>query len=208
MKAGCEIATKKSKVLSNSVFVRTKLQERLQPLGVQATGPERNLGIDFASGRRVATVVRRARMEKSKGRVRRIRKIHRKSSVPRRRRLAQIAHASVAKANHYALRGGSHRDQWNAAAPVPLADGVVFGKAHARQERNCGENDGAKRARPGLRLPDTLALTHAVWDRWMPLATVEKCVRKAQLEQRENAQPWAAVRGPLGADVATLARMQ
>ena len=79
---GCEIATKKSKVLSNLVFVRTKLQALLQPLGVQATRTERNLGIDFASGKRVATVVRRAQLEKSKGRVRRIRKIHGKSSVP------------------------------------------------------------------------------------------------------------------------------
>ena len=52
--AGCEIATKKSKVLSNSVFVRTQLQARLQPLGVQATRTERNLGIDFASGRRAS----------------------------------------------------------------------------------------------------------------------------------------------------------
>ena len=43
MQAGCEIATKKSKVLSNSVFVRTKLQARVQPLGVQATRTERNL---------------------------------------------------------------------------------------------------------------------------------------------------------------------
>ena len=75
MQAGCEIATKKSRVLSNSVSVRTKLQARLQPLGVQATRTERNLGIDFASGKRVNTAVRQARLEKSKGRVRRIRKI-------------------------------------------------------------------------------------------------------------------------------------
>ena len=101
--AGCEVATKKSKVLSNSVFVRTKLQTWMQPLGVQATRIERNLGIDFASGRRVAAVVRRARLEKSKGRVRRIRKIHGKPPVPWRRRLAQIVHASVAKGNHYGV---------------------------------------------------------------------------------------------------------
>ena len=92
MQAGCEIATKKSKVLSNSVSVRARLQARLQPLGVQAKRTERNLGIDFASGKRVATAERRARLEKSNGRVRRIRKIHGKSSVPWRRRLAQIAH--------------------------------------------------------------------------------------------------------------------
>ena len=48
-------------------------------------------------------MVRRARLEKSKGRVRRTRKIHGKSSVPWRRRLAQIAHASVSKANHYGM---------------------------------------------------------------------------------------------------------
>ena len=57
-------------------------------------------------------------------------------------------------------------------------------------------------------LAPVIALTDAVWDRWMPLATMEKCVRKAQVEQRENARPWAAVKGPFGAAVATLARMQ
>ena len=45
-------------------------------------------------------MVRQARLEKSKGC---IRKIHGTSSVPWRRRLAQIAHASVAKANYYGV---------------------------------------------------------------------------------------------------------
>ena len=52
MQAACEIATQKSKVLSNSVSVRARL---------------RSLGIDFASGKRVTPAVRRARLEKSKG---------------------------------------------------------------------------------------------------------------------------------------------
>ena len=34
--AGCELATKKSEILGNPVSVRTKLQLRLAPLGVQA----------------------------------------------------------------------------------------------------------------------------------------------------------------------------
>ena len=50
MQAGCEIATKKSRVLSNTITVRARLQARLQPRGVQATRTERNLGIDFALG--------------------------------------------------------------------------------------------------------------------------------------------------------------
>ena len=66
MQAGCEMATKKSsKVLSKSISVRAKLQMRLVPLGVKATRADRNLGIDFASGKRVSTAVRRARLEKS-----------------------------------------------------------------------------------------------------------------------------------------------
>ena len=103
--AWCEKATKKSKVLSNCVSVITpKLQLRLAPLGVQASRAERNLGIDFASGKRVFTVVRRARLETSKERARRIRKIHGRSSVPFRQRLAQVARTSVSKA----LRGCGH----------------------------------------------------------------------------------------------------
>ena len=42
MHAECEMATKKSKVLSNLVSVRARLQARLQPLGVQATRTERS----------------------------------------------------------------------------------------------------------------------------------------------------------------------
>ena len=96
-----EIATKKSKVLSNSISTRAKLQTRLQPHGVQATRRERNLGIDFTSGKRVATAVRRARLEKSKGR--QANQENSRQVVPWRRRLAQIAHASLSKANHYGV---------------------------------------------------------------------------------------------------------
>ena len=70
---------------------------------VQALRTERNLGIDFASGKRVSTAVRRARLEKSKGRVKRIRKIHGRSLVQLRLRLPQIAHAAVSKANHHGV---------------------------------------------------------------------------------------------------------
>ena len=47
-------------------------------------------------------------------------------------------------------------------------------------------------------LAPVITLTHALWDGWMPLATMAKCVRTAQLEQRENARPWTAVKGRLG----------
>ena len=62
---------------------------------------------------------------------------------------------------------------------------------------------------PGFRLPGARDRTHAR-DLGQMDATghVAKCVRKAQLEQRENARPWTAVKGPFGAAVATLARMQ
>ena len=55
---------------------------------------------------------------------------------------------------------------------------------------------------------DSLApvIARALWDGWMPLATMAKCVRAAQLEQRKSARPWTAVRGPFGAAVATLKR--
>ena len=93
--AGCENASKKSQVLSSSVSVRAKLQIRLTPLGLQAT-----------SGKR-------ARLEKSKGRVKRIRKIHGRSSVPLRRRPAQIAHTSVSKANHNGVAAtGPNETHW------------------------------------------------------------------------------------------------
>ena len=38
-------------------------------------------------------------------------------------------------------------------------------------------------------LAPVIALTHPLWDGWMPLATVAKCVKTAQLEQRDGRGP-------------------
>ena len=127
--AGCEIATKKSKVLGNSASVRAKLQLRLAPFGVQATRAERNFGIDFTSGKRASTAVRRAQLEKSEGRVRRIRKIHGKSSVPLWQRPARIANASVSKVDP--LWRCSHWAQRDAVAAVTVSGGTLLGEAAA-----------------------------------------------------------------------------
>ena len=197
VQALCEMATKKSKVLSNWVFVRTKLQARLQPLGVQATRTERNLGIDFASGRRVATEVRRARLEKSEGRVRRIKKIHGKSWVPGRRRLAQVAHAPVAKANHNVVAVTGLNETQLQQSRLQTAS-CLAKRMHGKGATMVLMMAGSELDPVFDSLAPVIALTHAVWDRLMPLATLEKCVRKAQLEQRENARPWAPSKALLG----------
>ena len=58
-------------------------------------------------------------------------------------------------------------------------------------------------------LARVVALTHALWDTWMPHATmVNKCVRVAHEEQRETARSWLSVKGLFGAVVATLKRVQ
>ena len=200
MQAGCEMATKKSsKVLSKSISVRAKLQMRLVPLGVKATRADRNLGIDFASGKRVSTAVRRARPERSRGCVKRIRNIHGKSSVPWRRRLAQSAHASVSHANHcgVAVTGlnETQLQQSRSKGASRLATMVLIMAGN--------ELDPVFDS-----LAPVIALTHALWDGWMPLATMAKCIKTAQLEQRDSTRPWTAAKGPFGAPVATLKRMQ
>ena len=42
----------------------------------------------------------------------------------------------------------------------------------------------------------------------MPLATMAKCVKAAQDEQRDIARPWTVGKGPAGTAVATLVRLQ
>ena len=69
-------------VLSRSMSVRARLQVRLTPHGVQVSSVEGKLEVDFTSGKRASTTVCRARLETSKGCVKRIRKIHGRSSVP------------------------------------------------------------------------------------------------------------------------------
>ena len=56
-------------------------------------------------------------------------------------------------------------------------------------------------------LAPVIALTHAVWDRWMPLATMENASGKRSLSNARTHGRGAAVKGPFGAAVATLARM-
>ena len=52
-------------------------------------------------------------------------------------------------------------------------------------------------------LAPVVALSHAVWNAWMPQAAVAKCIKVAQQEQRDSARRWAAVKGPFGSAVAT-----
>ena len=95
--ARCEVATKMSKVLGNSVSLRAKLQLRLAPLGVKGrAGLWNRFCVKKASGLDGAA----SAAGKSKGRVQWIRKIHGRSSISLRQRLAQVARASVSKANH------------------------------------------------------------------------------------------------------------
>ena len=130
--AGCKIATKKSKVHFNGVSVRAELQLRSAPLGVQATRAERNLGIDFTSGKRVSTAVWRARLEKSKGRVKRIRKINGRSSVP-----LQSNHWRITVASQSL---GSMRRSCSNRVP----SGVLLGEAAAWEKCHDGAHDGRK----------------------------------------------------------------
>ena len=197
--AGCEVATKKSKVLSNSVFVRAKLQMRLAPLGVQATRAERNLGIDFSSGKRASTAVRRARLEKSKGRVKRIRKIHGSSAVPLRQRLA--------KANHFGVAVTGLNETQLQQSRSQLAS-CLAKRLHGKSVTIVLMTAGDQLDPVFDSLAPVVALTHALWDGWMPQATMAKCDSKAQAEQRDNARPWTTVKGPFGAAVATLKRLQ
>ena len=152
-------------------------------------------------------MVRRARLEKSDGRVRRIRKIHGKSSVPWRRRLAQLAHAPVVKANHHGVAVTGLNETQLKQSRSQMAS-CLAKRMHGKSATMVLMVAGSELDPIFDSLTPVIALTHAVWDRWMPLDTMAKCVRKAQLEQRENARPWTAVKGPFGAAVATLARMQ
>ena len=69
--AECEEAAKKSKVLSNSISVRTKMQLQFEPLGAQASRVEWICGMDFtwekagfhACATGVLGLIRRARQE-------------------------------------------------------------------------------------------------------------------------------------------------
>ena len=151
----------------------------------------------------MTTEVRRARLEKSNGRVRRIRKIHGKSSVPWRRQLAQNAEASVSKANHYGLGVAGLNETQLQQSRSQMASCLA--------KRMHGESGTMVLMRAGDELDPVfdslapvIALTQALWDGWMSQAMAQ-CVRTAQLEQREHARLWTTVKGPF---VATLTRMK
>ena len=146
MQAGCEIATKKSKVLSNSISVAGMAAAAWRAGDADRTDPRNRLRVREASDHSGATG--------AAGEVQRIRKVHGKSSVPWRRRLAQTAHACTSVKSK-PLRCGGHSAQWNGAAAVPVADGVLLGEADAWQERNNDADDGGKRAQPGVWLLGT-----------------------------------------------------
>ena len=121
------------------------------------------------------------------------------TSVPWRRRLAQIAHATVSKANHYGVAVTGLNETQLQQSRSQMASCLakrMYGKSATTELDPVFDS-----------LASVIALAHALWDGWMPQATKAKCVRTAQLEQRNNARLWTAVKGPFGAAVATLKRM-
>ena len=179
---------------------------RLAPLGVQASTGERHLGIDFTPEKRASTAVRRTWLEKSKLCVKRIRKIHGRSSVPLRQRLAVIARASLSKANHCVVAvtepNETELQQFRFQVASCLAKRLHWEKRHK------GAHGGRKRLGPSVRFTRARGRAHARVVGHLDAATMAKCVKVAQHEQFDNARPWAAVRGVFGAAVATLKRMQ
>ena len=99
-------------------------------------------------------------------------------------------------------------------APILLSTHCVPTRPNPRvnapwERRHKGAHGGRERTGPGVRFSRALiARTHTLWDTTMPHATKDKCVKEAQHEQFDNARPSAAVKGPSGAAVATLKRMQ
>ena len=68
-----KIAASKSRALSNVPAARHALEKRLRrPLGVQSVGTERNLGVDFACGRRIQRKVRKDKLVAAGLRIRRV----------------------------------------------------------------------------------------------------------------------------------------
>ena len=204
MASKLEIATKKSKVLGTSVFVRAKLQQRLAPLQVQAARAQRPL---ISRQANVCPAVRRARLEKSKGRVKRIRNLHGKASVPLRQRLARIERASVSKATHYGIAVTGRIDTQLQQSRTQVAS-CVSTRLHGKNVTMVLITSESELDPIFDSLASVITLTHALWDSWMPLANHGQCMKVAKDEQRDNARPWTFVKGPFGAAVATLARLQ
>ena len=155
----------------------------------------------------MSTAVRRTRLEKSTGRVKRIRKIHGRLSVPLQRRQSQIAHASVSKANHcgVAITGlieTQLQQSWSQVASC------LAKRLRGRSATMVLMTAGNELDLVFYSSAPVIALTHALWDGWMPLATMAECIKAAQTEERESAQPQAVVIEPFGAVVATLKRLQ
>ena len=145
----------------------------------------------------MSTAVRRARLEKSKGRVKRIRKIHGNSSVPLRQRLARIAKSSISKANHYGISvTGLNETQLQQSRSQMTS--CLAQRLHGKSVMMVLMAAGDQLDPVFDSLAPVIALTHALWDGWMPQATMAKCVSKAQAEQRDSARPWTAVKGPFG----------
>ena len=122
-------------------------------------------------------------------------KIHGKSSVPWRRRLAQIAHASVSEANHYgvAVTGSSPFRRWR--------------RGDAWQERNNGADGWRETSSTRYSTLELLcAFTHAGW---LHAAGYHGKVRQDGAARATRARAAVdRVKGSFGAAGATLKRMQ
>ena len=177
MQAVCDIATKKSQVLSNSNLCAGQAASTgaaaWRAGDADRTEPRNRLRVREASDHSGAT-----------GAAGEVQRTCQADQVPWRRRLAQNAHAPVSEANQDGLAVTGLNETQLQQSRSQMASCLA--------KRMHGKSATTVLMMAGDELDPVfdsvvIALTHALWDGWMPQATMAMCVRTAQLEQRINA---------------------
>ena len=170
----------------------------MRALGVATTSKAKMLGGDFASGRKLKRTVQGQRLLKAKGRRLRIRKLGKKAA-------GRIIATGVGPALRYgvAVVGASNSLVSRARRTACGSYGKMGGRSQFGRLQLAEYDIGQVMA-----VDPIVAWAKGVWDGLVDRQTLAKTWKAATIEVLTSANPFTAVRGPAGAMLASLTRLE
>ena len=208
-RAKMAVNEEKLMLLANTKEAADELARKVPFLSKAVVRAARNLGVDFTCGRRGAAAagVRRARLQKVKKKISKVRWIRRQGP-----RVQRLVSGSLLPSGSWG--GGASAMPWSHVQKLRRAMHVAMYRHTAGRSATIDLALSTRRTSIGVIDPaytataDPIVMLHsAIWDEWLPRDWIVHTMSEAVKRQSEATKPWSSVNGPISGAIACCNRI-